>query len=263
MSGAEVAAYIGLLDVSVRGISSINKAASDWKHAPRTIEALAKETLTLQRNLSELAKLQRVNGETRAIAERIGLSRAVAACEDHCASLDKHFSQWKLSTSKYRIKARIHYISHRNELASLLAEIQSAKQTTILSVLVAQLSLSLQSPMSSKEQQDKVTNTIQKIKSTGVKKDDKPKQEQAIKEAEAQLRTAELTMNYPNHDKKEMKGRIIQNFDSFEVDGNKNVVGVKAAKSDDVPTSVVNDFNKGKTLASSRDNVVGISIGYN
>ncbi|KAF1955324.1 hypothetical protein CC80DRAFT_493226 [Byssothecium circinans] len=261
MSGAEVAAYIGLLDISARGISSISKAASDWKHAPRTIEALAKETSTLQRNLSELAKLQRANGETRAIAERIGLSGAVAACEDHCARLETHFSRWKSSTSKYRIKARFHYISHRSELASLLTEIQTAKQTTILSVLVAQLSLRLRSPMSSKEQQDVFTHTVGKIKDTGAKTGRKPQQEQAIKEAEKQLKTAQVTTKYPNGDEKSTKGSIIQDFNDIEVDGDGNVVGVKAAESQNVPAGVVNTFIKVKTLANSKNSVVGISFG--
>jgi hypothetical protein len=139
MSGAEVAAYLGLVDVSIRGISSIHKAASDWKHAPKTIQGLAKESSTLQQTLSELANLQKVDGETVEIAERIGLTKAVTACEDHCTTLEEYISRWTSSTSKYRIKARLHYIFHRSELMGLLADIQTAKQTTILSVLVAQL----------------------------------------------------------------------------------------------------------------------------
>jgi len=134
------AASIGVADVSVRSISACYQAVVEWKNAPKRIESITRELELLKSSITNLAALQKTGeSNARSIGERIGIPQAVGICNDRCAQLEPYLSKWATSPSKHRIRARLDYLLHRNDIESVLAEVQTAKITIILTVLITNL----------------------------------------------------------------------------------------------------------------------------
>jgi hypothetical protein len=139
MSGFEtIAAIIGVADVSFRCISSLYNAISDLQDVPKEIESLKNETAALQECLSQLAFLEKADDETRAIIQKFGLPTAVTNCGQACGQLLNHISNW-ISSPKQSISAKIRFLTNKKKIRSVLDDINTAKQTTILTVVVTSL----------------------------------------------------------------------------------------------------------------------------
>lgn len=139
MSGLqEIAAIIGVAEVSFRSICSLYEFFKDLKNVPKEIEAIRGETFALQQCLSELRYLQDVDEKIHAAVRRTGLSQAVTNCGEACAKLYELLYKWA-ATSKYNLLDRIQFRWDRKVINNVITQISNVKQTAILSVVVTQM----------------------------------------------------------------------------------------------------------------------------
>jgi hypothetical protein len=139
MSGFEtIAALIGVADVSVRSISALYNAIQDIRSAPKEIESLAAELHVLQQCLFQLRFLEKADSNTRAATRDFGLPTAIRLCGEACAALHRHLPEPK-SNRSLTLHSRIRFYFSKTEIRNVLENINSAKQTTILTVVTTQL----------------------------------------------------------------------------------------------------------------------------
>ena len=140
MSGLqELAAIIGLAETAFRSISSLYSFLKDLEHAPKEIESLLSETLALNGTLSALLDaLAGADSCIGSVAQRIGLPRAIDRCAEACNQLQVRLSRWTRAKD-YSWVARVHFRRHKKAIEGVVADINVAKQTTILTVVVTQL----------------------------------------------------------------------------------------------------------------------------
>lgn len=140
MSGLqELAAIIGIAETAFRSISSLYCFLKDLEHAPKEIESLLSEAYALNGTLSALLEaLASADICTRSVALRIGLPRAIERCGQACKQLETRLSRW-IQVKDYSWVARVQIRRHKKEIESVVADINVAKQTTILTVVVTQL----------------------------------------------------------------------------------------------------------------------------
>ncbi|KAF2655747.1 hypothetical protein K491DRAFT_778558 [Lophiostoma macrostomum CBS 122681] len=137
MSGFEVlAAALGTVDVGLRSISLLYDSIKDLKSAPKEITRLRADLEGLQICLSGLdTLLQSANNATSALVRRFGLPEAAKSCSAACAAL--HQAIPRPSTTC----ARFYFFARKREIVSVMENIAKAKQTTILTAVVAGLAL--------------------------------------------------------------------------------------------------------------------------
>ena len=139
MSGfQEIAAIIGIAELSFRSISSLYDFVSGLKYVPKELERIQSETSILVQSLSALEFLSSADSDTHAIVERVGLPRAVANCGDACQTLHNALAKWN-KPGQRSVASKVQYRLHRKTIDAVLAQISFAKQTTILCVVITQL----------------------------------------------------------------------------------------------------------------------------
>ena len=141
MSGLqEVAAIVGIAEVSFRSILSLYEFVRELKHVPKEIERLRSEMSILTRSLSALSSFLVADSDAQSICQKIGLQEAIARCSEACRSLQEDLERWILPGGR-TLRTKIQFRLHRKAIDAVLAQISFAKQTTILSVVVTQLSV--------------------------------------------------------------------------------------------------------------------------
>jgi hypothetical protein len=139
MSGFEgIGAILGIADVSFRCISALYSALSNLQDVPKEIRSLRNEIAVLQQCLEQLKFLEQADDNTRAIVATLGLPAAVQDCAQACEDLLEQISFWTASP-RQNIFARIRFLVNRNKIQSVLDNIRTTKQTTILTVVVTSL----------------------------------------------------------------------------------------------------------------------------
>ncbi|KAK5170527.1 uncharacterized protein LTR77_005115 [Saxophila tyrrhenica] len=148
MSGLqEIAAIVGIADAGFRSISALYDFLSSLRTAPAEIATLRNHISTLQRTLSVLSSVKGSNVRTQDLTRQVGLPHAIDSCGQACDKLRKDLERWTKSGSS-NWKAQIQFRWHRKLVEAALAEIGHAKETTLLAVVVTQLCLQLQGPIS-------------------------------------------------------------------------------------------------------------------
>ena len=139
MSGLqEIAAIVGIAELSIRSISSLYEFVSSLKHVPKELRRLQSEISTLVQSFSALDYLDSADSETKAIVQRVGLPAAIASCGGACQALQQDLLKWT-KAGQQSLTSRIQVRLHKKAIESLLAHIDFAKQTTILCVVITQL----------------------------------------------------------------------------------------------------------------------------
>lgn len=140
MSGLqEIAAIIGITEAAFRSISSLYNFVKDLQNAPREIQILREETACLNQSLFTLLKAySSADIDIQAIASDIGLPNAIHRCGKACAELQRKLHVWTQSVLDTWL-AKLQFRRHKKDIRSVVAEIDAAKQTTILTVVITQL----------------------------------------------------------------------------------------------------------------------------
>ena len=139
MSGLqEIAAILGIAETGFRAISRLYEFVMDLQHAPLEIENIRLETSMLQRTLSVLSSLAEEDVDVHRFARRIGLPCAVDRCGHACDRLYMDLTRWT-QRGKHSWVARVQFRLHKKAIEGVMNDINVAKQTTILTVVVTQL----------------------------------------------------------------------------------------------------------------------------
>lgn len=134
----EVAAILGMAEVGLRSISCLYNLVKGLQNVPVEIETIRVEILTLDRTLSMLASLTRTNDDLLQCADRVGLPDAVNRCGRACDRLRMELDSCA-HYGKHSMFTRLQFRVHRKSIECVLADINIAKQTTTLTVVVTQL----------------------------------------------------------------------------------------------------------------------------
>ena len=138
MSGPQdIAAIIGFIELGFRGISTLYKFVQELRHVPTRIEQVAEEIQDLLLCLDELRFVHAAANNTGHITQLSGLVNAIDACGKACNDLYKLLSTWDPKQS--RLTAQLKYLRDKEAFNSLMDNITSRKQTTILAVAATQL----------------------------------------------------------------------------------------------------------------------------
>ena len=140
MSGLqELAAIIGITEAAFRSISSLYSFVKDLQNAPREIQTLRDETSSLNQSLLTLLKaVSRADIDVQTIAGDIGLPNAIHRCGKACVQLQSQLHAWTQSGPD-ALLARLQFRRHKKDIQSVVTEINAAKQTAILTVVITQL----------------------------------------------------------------------------------------------------------------------------
>lgn len=139
MSGLqEVAAIIGIAELSLRSISALYDLVGELKTVPQEIARIQNESSTLTQSLLALEHIIADNGEAKAIVQRIGLPTAIRNCGEACERLRDDIVRWT-SSGGHSVRSKLQFRLHKKTIHNTLAQISFAKQTTILCVTITQL----------------------------------------------------------------------------------------------------------------------------
>ncbi|KAF4968890.1 hypothetical protein FSARC_3789 [Fusarium sarcochroum] len=149
MSGPQdIAAILGLIELGFRSISTLYQFIQELRHIPTRIEQVKVEIRDLLTCLDELYFIQAAEGNSGHIIERSGLGNAIDACGKACNELHALLSTWDPLQSRFSAKLR--YFLDKEAFDYLVEDIASRKQTTILAVVVTQLSMQAESDQKSR-----------------------------------------------------------------------------------------------------------------
>jgi len=144
MSGiSELAAIIGVADVGFRCISRLYDFLRDLESVPTEIEAIRRETYSLQHCLSELSYLKHVSDDLRQVVGNTCLPQLILGCGVACEKLQQHLTRWSVNKSNFR--SRIGFRWDRKVIDAVMSEIGSVKQTINVILTTLLLKRSVQS----------------------------------------------------------------------------------------------------------------------
>ena len=139
MSGLqEIAAIVGIGESAFRSISALYNFLRSLHHAPADIANLQVQIAILEEILTALSAIEGLDGRTEELFEQIGLPQALYSCGQACNRLHNDLNKWTKS-GKETWTTKIQFRWHRKSVDTTLAEIRSAKETTLLAVVVTQL----------------------------------------------------------------------------------------------------------------------------
>jgi hypothetical protein len=139
MSGLEsVAAIIGITDAAFRSISLLYESFEDLKTAPREVQSLKRELGTLQHCLTQLKHLSTRDEKALSVIKGFGLQEVLELCAQACEPLRAITRNWSTSVvQEWRL--RFQFVLNKKEIQRARDNVNSAKQTTILAVVITQL----------------------------------------------------------------------------------------------------------------------------
>ena len=139
MSGLEsVAAIIGITDTAFRSIFLLYECFEDLKTVPREVQSLKRELGSLQHCLTQLKYLSTKDEKALSVIKGFGLQETLENCAEACEPLRAITEKWSTSvTQEWRL--RLQFVVNKKEIQRARDNVSSAKQTTILAVVITQL----------------------------------------------------------------------------------------------------------------------------
>lgn len=141
MSGLqEIAAIIGVAEVSIRGISRLHKLLKDLKNAPKEIETLREETSGLYQTLSALQGLIEKSNvdDIGPLAQELRLISSLNRCGQACTKLQSSLPPIN-ATEARTLLGRVKSFRRKKSIENVVDEIQRTQKIVLLTISVTNL----------------------------------------------------------------------------------------------------------------------------